>query len=686
MARKPRVEYEGAIYHVMSRGDRREAIFRDDTDRKQFLRSLGEVCGRTGWRVHAYVLMSNHYHLLLETPQGNLVKGMHWFQSSYTLRFNARHGLSGHVFQGRYKAIPVEGHRDYLFPLADYIHLNPARAGMIEDEAALVAYRWSSLPGYADAAERPEWLESGCILGEMGIADEPSTGKAYVEHVERRRREAGRGSGSSDEEPDQIGWFIGSKGFGQKLLERLKKPEGKTDEPESQRPGGDYGEAVAESITVEGLKRFKLSEGELEALPKSDWRKRVIGYEIRKRTSVSLRWIKDANAFFLSRSASDFEALLKSTDPASVQESETLKRLGKEAIEPKPTAEGFTASYGEGAALRRYELCAVEKPGPSRLKATVKAVGNESGRFVLDTIDFYLLRSKRAFIAEAARLFRETAEVIEADVNRLTLAAESYILERQAGALPDTTAPVSDADRAEGMRLGRSLGLLDEIQRDLNRLGIVGETTNRLLLYLAMTSRKTEEPLAVQILSSSGAGKSHLQDAVLSLCPDEDLIKLTSLTDRALFYKGEDSLKHKAIAIAEVAGADGARYALRNLISEKKLVIESTVKNPVTGKLETQVNTVYGPTAVFETTTQPDTDPETKSRYMLLSVDESPVQTRAIMEPRSASSPTRSLKHYFPAVPPDRWEKGVSEKPSKSPTARKARRQANQRRKVASPS
>jgi len=86
--------------HVMSRGDRREAIFRNDTDCQQFLRSFGEAYGRTGWRVHAYVLMGNHYHLLLETLQGNLLKGMHGFQSSYTLRFNARQGLSGHVFQG----------------------------------------------------------------------------------------------------------------------------------------------------------------------------------------------------------------------------------------------------------------------------------------------------------------------------------------------------------------------------------------------------------------------------------------------------------------------------------------------------------------------------------------------------------------------------------------------------------
>ena len=146
-----------------------------------------------------------------------------------------------------------------------------------------------------------------------------------------------------------------------------------------------------------------------------------------------------------------------------------------------------------------------------------------------------------------------------------------------------------------------------------------------------------DDPLAVQILSSSGAGKSHLQDAVLSLCPDEDLIKLTSLTGQALFYKGEDSLRHKCLAIAEVAGAEGARYALRNLISDRKLVIESTIKNALTGRLETQLNTVYGPTAVFETTTNPDTDPETKSRYVLLSVDESAEQTKAILEAQRQS-------------------------------------------------
>jgi hypothetical protein len=306
----------------------------------------------------------------------------------------------------------------------------------------------------------------------------------------------------------------------------------------------------------------------------------------------------------------------------------------------EPPAAGFAACYGDGAAARRYELCAIDKPSPSRLKATVRALAPGAGaaapRFVIDTLDFFSMRSKRSFIAEAARLFRETVEVIEADVNRLTLAAENFVALRASGAaLP--SAATSDAERADGLKLARSPDLIGDLQRDLDKLGIIGERTNRLLLYLAMTSRKMEEPLAVQILSSSGAGKSHLQDAVLSLCPDEDLVKLTSLTDRALFYKGEDSLRHKALAIAEVAGAEGARYPLRNLISDKKLTIESTVKNPLTGRLETQVNTVYGPTAVFETTTNPDTDAETKSRYLLLSVDESPEQTRAILDAQRQS-------------------------------------------------
>jgi DNA primase len=346
--------------------------------------------------------------------------------------------------------------------------------------------------------------------------------------------------------------------------------------------------------------------------------------------------VKDANAFF---SGSHAEALAKAGSPLSDKFTALL-------CEPKQTAEEEKSSTGEklepregGFALaypnRRYEVIAVEKTGTTRLRATVKALGLEPGRFHVETIDLYSAKARRLFAAEAARLFRLPSEITEADLDRLLAVAEQRAGESRAqnggGTLAPEAPALSAQDTAEAMRLGRSADLVGEIQRDLGKLGLIGEETNRLLLYLAMTSRKMDDPLAVHILSSSGAGKSYLQDAVLSLCPEEDLIKLTALTDQALFYKGEDSLRHKCLAVEEVAGAEGARYAVRNLISAKKLSIEATIKNPLTGKMETQVNTVYGPTAVFETTTQPGTDAETKSRFILLSIDESPEQTRLIV-------------------------------------------------------
>lgn len=345
--------------------------------------------------------------------------------------------------------------------------------------------------------------------------------------------------------------------------------------------------------------------------------------------------VKDANAFFLSRDGAAFSELL------ATPQSEIAHPKSEEVIEMREG--GFAALYGscQTGSVRRYELCAIENPSAAKLRATVKALNGTPGRFHIDTVDFYLSRSRRGFVSEAARTFRESSETIEGDVNRLIVQLENYVAQRLE---EKPIALVAEADQHEARRLGCSHDLMAEIQTDLEKLGLVGERTNRLLLYLAMTSRKMDDPLAVQILSGSGAGKSCLQDAVLSLCPEEELIKLTSLTGQALFYKGEDSLRHKCLAIAEVAGAEGARYALRNLISEKKLVIESTIKNALTGRLETQLNTVHGPTAVFETTTNPDTDPETKSRYLLLSVDESPEQTRAIMEMQRQSHTLDGMK------------------------------------------
>ncbi len=161
MPRKPRVEFEGAIYHVMSRGNHQEAIYRDDRDCEMFLDTLDEACRRTGWRIHAFVLMGNHYHLLQETPEANLVEGMKWLQGTYTQRFNSRHKLWGHLLQGRYKALLVDGSGgDYFLTVSNYIHLNPVRTkGFNPSVAKLAEYKWEQLP-----AIWPIFKEAGMAL------------------------------------------------------------------------------------------------------------------------------------------------------------------------------------------------------------------------------------------------------------------------------------------------------------------------------------------------------------------------------------------------------------------------------------------------------------------------------------------------------------------------------------------
>src|SRR5947199_9951401 len=144
MARKLRLQYPGAIYHVMNRGDRRDAIFADDDDRRLLLQTLGEACQKTDWEIHAWCWMSNHFHLVIETPRANLADGMKWLLGTYTSRFNHRHREFGHLFSGRYRAIIVDGSGNgYLKSVCDYVHLNPVRADLIRADEPLEVYAWS---------------------------------------------------------------------------------------------------------------------------------------------------------------------------------------------------------------------------------------------------------------------------------------------------------------------------------------------------------------------------------------------------------------------------------------------------------------------------------------------------------------------------------------------------------------
>ncbi len=163
MARPIRVEFEGAVYHLTARGNERQRIYRDDEDRKLFLATLEQCIGQHGLRVHGFCLMPNHYHVLLETPRGNLSRAIGWFQTTYTVRFNRRHRRSGHLFQGRFKAHLVEADR-YAMELLRYMHLNPVRPRdknarvPIEYRELLQDYRWSSHRSYLGLDVCPNWL------------------------------------------------------------------------------------------------------------------------------------------------------------------------------------------------------------------------------------------------------------------------------------------------------------------------------------------------------------------------------------------------------------------------------------------------------------------------------------------------------------------------------------------------
>ena len=184
MGRPLRIEYPGALYHITSRGNERKKIFLDDEDRTKFLEILRDYHERYGVLIHSYVLMDNHYHLVLETPKGNLLKVMHGINGGYTGYFNRKYNRAGHLFQGRYKGILVEKDT-YLIPLSRYVHLNPVRAKIVE---APEKHRWSSYPGYTGKGREYEWMDYSWVLSRFGD-DISMARKKYRGYVEDALKE-----------------------------------------------------------------------------------------------------------------------------------------------------------------------------------------------------------------------------------------------------------------------------------------------------------------------------------------------------------------------------------------------------------------------------------------------------------------------------------------------------------------
>jgi putative transposase len=299
MARPLRIEYPGAVYHIMARGNQGRAIFRDDADRQRLIESLGEACGKTGWRIHAYVLMNNHYHLLAETPEGNLVAGMKWLQGTYTQRYNGRHKVFGHLFQGRYKAVPVEAENvGYLETVSTYIHLNPARAGLIRiGKEKLKRYRWSSYPWYLKSSgAAPDWLERGRVMGALRL--KPEEHRGYETHIEARVLELGLQAGRVELEGQwkalRRGWYVGGESFGVKLRERIGRlVRGLRRESHSGVSKREHGEQAAEQWLREGMAVLGLTAEGLELGRRVTAEKAALARWLRERTTVSLRWVSE---------------------------------------------------------------------------------------------------------------------------------------------------------------------------------------------------------------------------------------------------------------------------------------------------------------------------------------------------------------------------------------------------------
>jgi REP element-mobilizing transposase RayT len=316
MARQPRVEYEGAWYHVMSRGDHRERIFEEDEDRRMFLRTLGEVCGRTGWRVAAYVLMGNHFHLQMQTPEANLVEGMKWFLGAYTQRFNARHRLCGHLFQGRYKAIPVE-EGDYLLRVSDYIHLNPVRARLLDQGSKrlrLRDYPWSSLPAFVGQEKKPPgWLEGQWAWSWAGL--EPgarSTPRRYEARLEHLAAEERASDGRHWAELRR-GWCVGGEDFAERLLEHVgQRIRAARRDSYAGQEVLRHDQAAAEALLQKCLKRLKMGEEQLTLGPKGMKEKAWLAWALKRRTMASRRWISQRLGMGVesrvSRAVSEVEA------------------------------------------------------------------------------------------------------------------------------------------------------------------------------------------------------------------------------------------------------------------------------------------------------------------------------------------------------------------------------------------
>jgi DNA primase len=329
-------------------------------------------------------------------------------------------------------------------------------------------------------------------------------------------------------------------------------------------------------------------------------------------------------------------ALAAVVEPLPASPMPTSARELPLAVKDHEHGREVTLTLGDAKDARRYRVRGLAKNlAVDVLKINLMVSAGDS--FHVDTLDLYSAKARTHYIAQAAQEAGIDERLLKADLGRVLLALEQLQDQTIAAVLaPEPQPQMDEAEREAALALLKAPDLIDRILADFAACGLVGEETNKLVGYLAAVSRKLDKPLGVVIQSSSAAGKTSLMDAVLAFVPDEEKVKYSAMTGQSLFYMGETTLKHKALAIVEEEGASRASYALKLLQSEGELTIASTGKDPQSGNLITQQYRVEGPVALLFTTTARDLDEELMNRCLVLAVDEGREQTRAIHERQRA--------------------------------------------------
>ena len=291
MARKLRLEYAGAMYHVFNRGNYRGDIFEEDGAKDAFEGCLFEAAAKAAWRVHAFIIMRNHYHLALETPDANLVAGMKWLQSTYANRFNRFRGERGHVFQGRYQALLLED-MPVLGAVGHYIHLNPVRAKFLTMET-LASYRHSSYWYLTKKTKRPASLSFEAILSAAGtLPDKPEGWRSYHNYLDWLSEEETAQKGLAFDKMCK-GWALGGAEFKQGLLDDHRKLgkeiQAETDASEFRQMG--WNRSLGRALAALGRREREAPK----AAKAANW-KVAIAAHLRRTTTASNPWLAQALA------------------------------------------------------------------------------------------------------------------------------------------------------------------------------------------------------------------------------------------------------------------------------------------------------------------------------------------------------------------------------------------------------